>query len=789
MIALSDCPALERWQAFFADELPAEQRDGYEQHLESCPQCQARLDSEAGPPDDLLGVIRQVGDPTLAPDDPTLSHVLERLHSATSAERNSAGEPADLYFLDPTDRPGLLGMLGGYEVQEVLGQGGMGVVLKAFDPTLDRLVAIKVLAAAIAGSATARKRFLREARAAAAVCHDHVVTVHGVDEHDGLPYLVMQYVAGESLQERLDRAGPLEIEEVLRIGMQTAAGLAAAHAQGLIHRDIKPANILLEEKDEGGRMKDESRQHASSSSSFILHPSSFPRVKITDFGLARMADDVALTQNGVVAGTPEHMAPEQARGEAVDHRADLFSLGTVLYALCTGHPPFRGASTLAVLRQVSDAPAPPLRQLNPAVPAWLEAVVARLLAKDPGERFGSAAEVAALLEGYLAHLRQPATVPAPALAALAASGNRRGPRAGRRALLATGLLAAVILLGLGRLSRLFQAQAPAPAAQALRDELYQDFRGNKPIHTALHWGGLDGEEVIEPGEKGLRIQLTAKRTRKDPVCLVLGAGIKGDMEVTTGFELLEANPPKEGNGVGFELYVMLDTPTNEAIALVRVKRPDGSDGYICTHMQTVEGKRRYQTTTPPAAGKSGQLRMTRTGKAFTLWAAEEGGAFRELARYELEPSVLKMVRIAAYPGGAIEPVDVRIHDLRVRAEGELAAGGAAATAVTTRPAVGRTWLVAAEVAALAGTLALVPLLVWVRARRRRTAAAAPRPAKPTSPAAAPAKARGLSLTCPGCAKRINAKGELAGKKARCPSCGHVLLVPDAIQTKVDPRAR
>src|SRR6185312_14648972 len=157
-----------------------------------------------------------------------------------------AEEPLDLYFLAPAPRPGLLGMLGEYEVQEVIGQGGFGVVLKGYEPALHRLVAIKVLSPALAGSAVARKRFTRETQAAAAVCHEHVVAVYGVHEQAGLPYLVMQYVAGESLQERLDRTGPLELVDIVRIGLQTAQGLAAAHAQGLIHRDIKPANLLLE---------------------------------------------------------------------------------------------------------------------------------------------------------------------------------------------------------------------------------------------------------------------------------------------------------------------------------------------------------------------------------------------------------------------------------------------------------------------------------------------------------------------------------------------------------------
>src|SRR2546426_12593279 len=172
----------------------------------------------------------------------------------------------------------------------------------------------------LATSAAAR-RFIREARAAAAVRNEHVINIHDVNELNNPPYLVMEYIDGVSLQERLDRRAPLELKEILRIGMQAATGLAAAHAQGLVHRDIKPANILLENGVE--------------------------RVKLTDFGLARLADDASLTQSGVVAGTPQYMAPEQARGEAVDSRADLFSLGSVLYALCTGRAPFRASGALA----------------------------------------------------------------------------------------------------------------------------------------------------------------------------------------------------------------------------------------------------------------------------------------------------------------------------------------------------------------------------------------------------------------------------------------------------------
>jgi WD40 repeat protein/serine/threonine protein kinase len=260
-------------------------------------------------------------------------------------------------------------------------------VLKAIDEKLQRVVAIKVMAPQLAANVTARKRFTREAQAAAAVRHENVIGVHAVEEANGIPYLVMEYLSGVSLQQRLDHGGALELPRILRIGMQTASGLAAAHAQGLIHRDIKPANILLENGVE--------------------------RVKITDFGLARAVDNAGLTQAGVVAGTPQFMAPEQALGEPINQRADLFSLGSVLYAMCTGRSPFPGPGSLATLKQVCEVQPQPIREINPEIPEWLAAIVARLQAKKPGERFASAAEVAELLGKHLAHLQQPGQAPMP----------------------------------------------------------------------------------------------------------------------------------------------------------------------------------------------------------------------------------------------------------------------------------------------------------------------------------------------------------------------------------------
>ena len=194
-----------------------------------------------------------------------------------------------LDFLSPPSHPEMLGQLGRYQIEQVIGAGGMGIVLKGFDTDLNRPVAVKVLAPHLAHSGAARQRFAREARAAAAVVHEHVVAIYNVESEEETPFLVIQYVPGRSLQDRVDQDGPLAAEEILRIGMQAAAGLAAAHAQGVIHRDVKPANILLE--------------------------SGVERALLTDFGLARAADDASLTHSGIVAGTPHYMSPEQARGE------------------------------------------------------------------------------------------------------------------------------------------------------------------------------------------------------------------------------------------------------------------------------------------------------------------------------------------------------------------------------------------------------------------------------------------------------------------------------------------
>ncbi len=382
------CPSLKRWREFLTAQGSQADQSLLTAHLETCEKCQRELEHLAETNESWSGVARQLGRQP-ATHDYALRQVMDKLKSETdnrTAPQVMGSKDWSLSFLDPPTQPGQLGRFGRYDVLEEIGRGGMGVVLKAFDPSLQRIVAVKVLAPHLATSGIARRRFTREAQAAAAVSHEHVVTIHEVNEANGLPYIAMQFVPGVSLEQKIDRDGPLPLDQVLRIAHQAACGLAAAHAQGLVHRDIKPANILLLE-------------------------SATEQVKLTDFGLARAVDEAGVTQSGFVAGTPQYMSPEQARGDAVDHRTDLFSLGSTLYAMCTGAVPFKAESTLAVLRKVREEMPRPIAELNAGVPSWLVAIIEKLLAKEPADRFQSAGEVSDMFSQHLAHVQHGAPLP------------------------------------------------------------------------------------------------------------------------------------------------------------------------------------------------------------------------------------------------------------------------------------------------------------------------------------------------------------------------------------------
>jgi serine/threonine-protein kinase len=361
-----------------SNEMSTPELKDIEDHIDGCERCRDVLKS-VGCDANWLGELASA-----------LMEVSEGIDSLNVGAAEIDGDTtlrSLLTLLGPTDDPRMLGRIGTYEVVGIIGRGGMGVVFKAFDASLNRFVAIKMLLPHLAVSGAARKRFAREGQAAAAVVDDHVLPIYGVAEWQGVPYLVTQYSRSTTLQRRIEDQGPLELREILRIGMQTAKGLAAAHAQGLVHRDIKPSNILLDKTVE--------------------------RAMLTDFGLARAVDDATLTRSGIIAGTPGYMSPEQTRGDPIDHRSDLFSLGAVLYAMCTGRPPFRAETTFGILHRIREEAPRSIRQINPDLPGWVDRIVMKLLAKQPDDRFASAQITAILLEQCLAHVQQPTIVKLP----------------------------------------------------------------------------------------------------------------------------------------------------------------------------------------------------------------------------------------------------------------------------------------------------------------------------------------------------------------------------------------
>jgi hypothetical protein len=326
----------------------------------------------------------------------------------------------------------------------------------------------------------------------------------------------MQFIDGPTLQKKLDRTGQLPLKEILRIGLQIAEGLAAAHRQGLVHRDVKPANILLENGVE--------------------------RVKITDFGLARAGDDASLTQSGIVAGTPMYMSPEQADGLPVDFRSDLFSLGSVMYAMCTGRPPFRAHSSLATLKRVCEETPRPVAEINPDLPPWLGELLARLHAKAPADRFASAREVADLLAGRLAELQQGVTASAPRLAPStklpAETQDLASPRRPRRHKLMVAVVLLAVLAGLG----LSEATG------------LTNVRG-----TVIRLFSPEGTLVVEVDDPAISVSLDGKEL------VITGGGVR---EIRLKPGQYEMKATKEGKLIRQELI----TVTKNGREVVRVSR-------------------------------------------------------------------------------------------------------------------------------------------------------------------------------------------------------------------------
>ena len=266
--------------------------------------------------------------------------------------------------------------IGQYTVVSQIGRGGMGVVYKARDESLNRFVAIKVLNEQLTEDSTFLQRFVREAQAAAGLSHPNIVQIFFIGEDNGHPFFVMEYVSGRSLDQMLRAEGRIDNPRASQIILQAAHGLAAAHDKGIVHRDIKPANLILDDRG---------------------------LLKIADFGLALPVDaQTQLTATGMFVGTPGYLAPEQCAGEKADHRTDIYALGVSFYLLLTGTPPFRGDSPLALLRQIMDTEPADVSSLNPNVDAVTRRILGRMIAKDRAQRYQNCHELVADLEQYLA---------------------------------------------------------------------------------------------------------------------------------------------------------------------------------------------------------------------------------------------------------------------------------------------------------------------------------------------------------------------------------------------------
>jgi eukaryotic-like serine/threonine-protein kinase len=417
-------PSEDLLRAFSLGELGDDQLEGISAHLNGCQVCCARIDDISGRNAFLtrLQSATRSGDSTLEGEGlrrqaaRALQREVERRRSSSgsgwfapsqpSVSAEGDGEASARASAVEREQPPNGGegaepacprQIGDYDVLAEVGRGGMGVVYRARDRRLNRQVALKVMLAGQFASPTDRLRFRLEAELAARVQHPNIVQVYEVGLHESPPFLAMEWVEGCRLADRLD-GRPWPVAEAARLVETLARAIHAVHLQGVIHRDLKPANILLQ-KDEVGRTKNEPKP--APPSSFIPHPSSFVP-KIADFGLARVVQgDGGLTRTGFVAGTPEYMAPEQARGEVVGPAVDVYALGAILYELLSGRAPFVGDTPMAVVMQASYKTPARLSQLRPGIPRDLEVICLKCLEKEPHQRYLSAADLAGDLECLL----------------------------------------------------------------------------------------------------------------------------------------------------------------------------------------------------------------------------------------------------------------------------------------------------------------------------------------------------------------------------------------------------
>lgn len=476
-------------QSYLAGSTTEEAGAQVEEHLSVCGDCRSLMESLAGTPEfweqasSLLDAtadtdLNRFGSQLTVSDNwqveadvGTLRYLTHWLANSLDKQFLSGQAATERGTEDPT-----LGWLRAYEVLEVIGIGGMGLVLKAYDHELQRLVSIKTLRQHLTGSVSAKQRFLREAQLAARVKHRNIVEIYSIGEWEGIPYLVMPYFAAGTLAEHAE--GPYDLDAMLDVLTQVTNGLCVAHDESLVHRDIKPSNILLAD--------------------------GLDHLVLSDFGLARSVDGNALTVSGTLAGTPQFMSPEQARGESVDARSDLFSLGSLLYWLATGQSPFAAETSYGTLSLILNSPPPKVSLQRPELPLWFERMIGRLLAKDPSDRIQSARELRNLLADVTKARKNGGSLPAQ----LVESGDNIRRSASPKAL-ATTLVALVLVLfvlvvvstylhddeGASTLQSSSMNQSSASNVETADAETVVPADASNSLSDETE-GGLDGKETV-----------------------------------------------------------------------------------------------------------------------------------------------------------------------------------------------------------------------------------------------------------------------------------------------------
>ena len=401
-----DCPTREELHRLCVFGSEDAEEESLVAHVGSCEPCQAALMEFAEP---LASLAQALADPTIKPESAALRDRLDglKLQRPSPSTRDFTNHEDLKPWIE--DGPSEVGRVDQYDLIRCIGRGGMGVVFEAYDNELRRTVAIKMMSPSLLIDSSYTERVLREARAVAAIDCPSVVKVYAASKVRDLPYLVMEYVEGESLQQQLDRTPNQNFEHVLDIACDLAEALVEAHAAGVVHRDIKPANVLISAKT--------------------------GRAKITDFGLAIQTSENPITQTGMLLGTPVYLAPEQIDGKPADHRSDLFSLGSLLYQMCSGKPPFSEATLVGILKAITTQQLPPLAEQNPDIPVWFSDLISVLHEKELSDRIQTASELSEMLRH-----RSVATRFRGATQSTKAKG-------GRRALWFTGIVAIALAIG------------------------------------------------------------------------------------------------------------------------------------------------------------------------------------------------------------------------------------------------------------------------------------------------------------------------------------------------------